>query len=106
MHEQYRPFVLFHRTQAAAYHQLNETTPQAAIGCINDGLGAIRNLFTEHNLEEHFEEDELVTQLRDIRESLRTEYSVGKTLHEQLAEAIASEQYERAAEIRDQLSKS
>ena len=66
----------------------------------------IRNLFTEHNLEEHFEEDELVTQLRDIRESLRTEYSVGKTLHEQLAEAIASEQYERAAEIRDQLSKS
>lgn len=106
VHEQYRPFVIFHRTQAAAYHQLNEATPQAAIECINDGLGTIRKLFTEHDLEEHFEEDELVSQLRDIREALRTEYSVGKTLHEQLAEAIASEQYERAAEIRDQLSKS
>ena len=106
VHEQYRPFVLFHRTQAAAYHQLNEATPQAAIQCINNGLHTIKDIFTEHDLEEHFDEDELVSQLRDIRESLRTEYSVGKTLHEQLAEAIASEQYERAAEIRDQLSQS
>ncbi|MCH2599632.1 MAG: UvrB/UvrC motif-containing protein [Pirellulales bacterium] len=104
VHEQYRPFVLFHRTQAAAYHQLNESTPQAAIECINDGLNTIRSIFESHDLEEHFDEDELVSQLRDIRESLRDEYSVGKTLHEQLADAIASEQYERAAEIRDQLS--
>ena len=106
VHEQYRPFVLFHRTQAAAYHQLNESTPQAAIECINDGLNTIRSIFESHDLEEHFDEDELVSQLRDIRESLRDEYSVGKTLHEQLADAIASEQYERAAEIRDQLSQS
>ena len=106
VHEQYRPFVLFHRTQAAAYHQLNESTPQAAIECINDGLSTIRSIFESHDLEEHFDEDELVSQLRDIRESLRDEYSVGKTLHEQLADAIASEQYERAAEIRDQLSQS
>ena len=62
--------------------------------------------YDQRHLEEHFDEDELVSQLRDIRESLRTEYSVGKTLHEQLVEAIASEQYERAAEIRDQLSQS
>ena len=106
VHEQYRPFVLFHRTQAAAYHQLNESTPQAAIECINDGLNTIRSIFESHDLEEHFDEDELVSQLRDIRESLRDEYNVGKTLHEQLADAIASEQYERAAEIRDQLSQS
>ena len=106
VHEQYRPFVLFHRTQAAAYHQLNESTPQAAIECINDGLNTIRSIFESHDLEEHFDEDELVSQLRDIRESLRDEYSVGKTLHEQLADAIASEEYERAAEIRDQLSQS
>ena len=106
VHEQYRPFVLFHRTQAAAYHQLNESTPQAAIECINDGLNTIRSIFESHDLEEHFDEDELVSQLRDIRESLRDEYSFGKTLHEQLADAIASEQYERAAEIRDQLSQS
>ena len=106
VHEQYRPFVLFHRTQAAAYYQLNESTPQAAIECINDGLNTIRSIFESHDLEEHFDEDELVSQLRDIRESLRDEYSVGKTLHEQLADAIASEQYERAAEIRDQLSQS
>lgn len=106
VHEQYRPFVLFHRTQAAAYQQLNNTTPQAAIQCINDGLNTIKKIFTDHDLEEHFDEDELVNQLREIRESLRTEYSVGKTLHEQLADAIASEQYERAAEIRDKLSQS
>tara|TARA_B100000700_G_scaffold17150_1_gene16932 strand:+ start:1300 stop:2031 length:732 start_codon:yes stop_codon:yes gene_type:complete len=106
VHEQYRPFVLFHRTQAAAYQQLNDATPQAAIQCINDGLATIKSIFEEHDLEEHFDEDELVGQLREIRESLRNEYSVGKTLHEQLADAIASEQYERAAEIRDQLGQS
>ncbi|MEC7566610.1 MAG: UvrB/UvrC motif-containing protein [Planctomycetota bacterium] len=102
-HEQYRPFVLFHRTQADALDALDTATAEVAIQRINSGLRKIQAVFTEHEIEEHFEDDELVQQLRETRESLREEYDVGLTLNEQLEKAIADEQYERAAELRDQI---
>ena len=43
--------------------------------------------------------------LVELRESLRSEYSVGQTLKEQLAEAVEHEQYERAAQLRDELTR-
>ena len=55
---------------------------------------------------EHFEGDELVNQLRETRESLRAEYKIGMTLTEQLEQAIHNEQYELAAELRDQIGAS
>ncbi len=104
-HEQYRPFVLFHRTQAAALASLDQGGPEEAIQTINRGLGTLREVFEEYDAEEHFEDDELVARLLDLRETLRKEYEVGKTLHEQLAEAVATEQYELAARLRDELAK-
>ncbi len=41
----------------------------------------------------------------EMRESLRKEYKVGKTLDERLADAVASEQYELAAQLRDELAR-
>ena len=104
-HEQYRPFVLFHRTQAAALAQLDETGAEVAVEEINSGLNTIRTFFNKHEAEEHFEDDELVVRLVELRESLRNEYSVGRTLLERLAEAVEQEKYELAAELRDELSK-
>ncbi len=104
-HEQYRPFVMFHRTQAKALRQLEDDGPEAAIHAINGGLSELRDVFEEYEAEEHFEDDELVARLLDLRETLRKEYEVGQTLHEQLAEAVASENYERAAQIRDELAR-
>jgi len=104
-HEQYRPFVIFHRTQAAALASLDEGGPEESIQAINSGLDSLRDVFEEYEAEEHFEDDELVARLLDLRETLRNEYDVGKTLHEQLAEAVASEQYELAARLRDELAK-
>ena len=103
LHEQYRPFVLFHRTQAAALLQLKTATPEEAIEEIDAGLGRMREIFEALEAEEQFEEDELVEQLVHLRESLREEYQVGPTLGEQLSDAIAAEQYERAARLRDQI---
>jgi len=103
-HEQYRPFVLFHRTQAEALAML-DTGPEDAVEAINAGLETIREFFVRHEAEEHFDEDELVVRLCELRESLRAEYSVGKTLQERLAEAVENEKYELAAELRDELSK-
>jgi protein-arginine kinase activator protein McsA len=36
---------------------------------------------------------------------MREEYRVGKTLAEQLADAVAAEEYERAARLRDEIAK-
>lgn len=104
-HQQYRPFVLFHRTQAEALGELEENTAEHAVQAINRGLETIRDFFDQHGAEEHFEEDELVVRLVELRESLRTEYAVGQTLRERLEAAVEQEQYELAARLRDELTR-
>ncbi len=104
-HEQYRPFVLFHRTQAVALQRIQASDPAAAIEEINGGLKRMRGIFSAMDVDDRFDEDPLVGQLVELKESLRQEHSVGKTLAEQLADAIAAEQYERAAELRDKISR-
>ncbi len=102
-HEQYRPFVMYHRIQAHAMSKLVDDAPEQAVQSINHGLEQIRALFEKHDLEDEFEDDELVARLVDLRESLRDEFEVGRTLDEQLTDAVASEEYELAARIRDQM---
>ena len=104
-HEQYRPFVLFHRVQAGALAALQESGPEASIEEINNGLEQIRQLYVKLEAEEQYDNDELVNQLVQMKESLREEYKVGKTLNEQLADAVSAEEYERAAKIRDEIAK-
>ena len=104
-HEQYRPFVLFHRTQAESLAELDDNTAEEAVQAINVGLETMRQFFAKHEAEEHFESDELVVRLVELRESLRNEYSVGQTLTEQLEEAVERENYERAAQLRDELTR-
>jgi hypothetical protein len=104
-HEQYRPFTIFHRTQALSMIALDTSGAEASIETINEGLDLLRQVFTEYGAEEQFEQDELVSQLGQMKESLRSEYKVGKTLAEQLADAVAAEEFERAARLRDEISK-
>jgi len=104
-HEQYRPFVLFHRTQAMALAALEASGPEDAIENLNKGLAQFRDFFAEYEADEHFDEDDLVTRLVDLRESLREQFDVGQTLEERLAAAVAREEYELAAELRDELAR-
>jgi protein-arginine kinase activator protein McsA len=41
----------------------------------------------------------------ELKESLRQEHDVGRTLAEQLTDAISAEEYERAAKLRDEISR-
>ena len=104
-HEQYRTFVLFHRTQAAALAQLDKGGPEAAIEEIAHGLAQIRKAFQSVEGDEEFEQDPLVGQLNDLQEWIRQHYQIGRTLVEQLADAVAAEQYELAAKLRDEISR-
>lgn len=104
-HEQYRPFVMYHRIQSYAMSLLLDDVPEDAIEAINRGLDQLKGLYTEQGLEEDFDEDDLVSKLVELRESLRDQFEVGRTLREQLSDAIAAEQYELAARIRDEIQK-
>lgn len=103
-HEQYRPFILFQRTQAAAMYALEEDGPERAIETINDGLEKIRGCFVEHDLVEEYDGNSMVSSLTELREHVRTEFKVGRTLDERLSEAIRSEDYELAAKLRDRIA--
>ncbi len=104
-HEQYRPFVLFHRTQAATLARLEEEGAEAAMQEINGGLNEFHDLFVQYDAEEQFDDDDLVCRLQELRDTLRQQYKVKPTLAEQLAQAVADEQYELAAKLRDELSR-
>jgi hypothetical protein len=104
-HEQYRGFVLFHRTQAASALAVEKDNPERAIDELRDGLERLKAFFVDFGLEEQMEEDPMVQHLRKIETTLREQYAIGATLHEQLEQAIAAEDYERAAQLRDALKK-
>jgi hypothetical protein len=104
--EEWRPFVLYHRIKAAALHCFdNDSGPEEAIEEINRGLESLRQVFMEFDVADRFDDDELVQRLTDFRETIRKEYDVGRTLRERLSDAVAAEQYELAARIRDQLTR-
>ena len=102
-HEQYRPFVLFHRVQAGALAALQDGGAESAIREINTGLSRFRELFEQYDAAERYADDELVRRLEEMRESVRQRYEVGRTLEEQLADAVRAEDYELAAQIRDRI---
>lgn len=102
-HEQFRGFVLFHRAQAEAARAVDRNDPEAAVDAVHDALGKIQSFFNEHNLEDQLEDDVLVQELRKLEKSLRSRHGIEETLNEQLARAVANEEYEMAARLRDEI---
>ena len=102
-HEQYRGFVIFQRTQAAAALQVEKNQPEGAIDEIRAGLERLREFFASFEMEDQMDEDGMVQHLRKVESSLRQEYKIDSTLQEQLDKAVADEDYERAARLRDEL---
>ncbi len=104
-HEQYRGFVLFQRTQAAAQLEVENNAPERAIREIHRGLEQLREFFAAYDREGEMEENGMVRHLREVEAALRERFEIGMTLEEQLQKAIADEDYERAAELRDALKR-
>lgn len=104
-HEQYRPFVLFHRVEAVCLATLQQSGAEAAIEQLEQGLERLRRLYRKAGDERLFEKDEMVGQLVELKEWIRQRYELGRTLAEQLSDAVASEQYELAAKLRDEMAR-
>ena len=66
----------------------------------NSGL---KTFFSAYEMEDQMEENGMVQQLRKMERSLRQSHGIEATLREQLDRAVANEEYETAARIRDAL---
>ncbi len=102
-HERFRGFVVFQRTQAASALQVEMKKPDQAIDAVRQGLDQLRGFFAENELEDEMEENGMVRHLRRVESALREQYKIGATLREQLEKAIAEEDYEAAARLRDEI---
>ena len=105
-HERFRGLVLFHRTQAAAALALERRKPDEAIDAVRDGaakLAAHQEAWEAAHEGDETPNGALIEQLGLLEVEIRGKFAVEKTLREQLDEAVADEDYERAARLRDQI---
>jgi hypothetical protein len=105
-HERFRGLVLFHRTQAAAALALERRKPEEAIDLVREGaerLTAHHQAWISENESEETPDPSLIEQLQALETEIRANFEVKQTLREQLDEAVAHEDYERAARLRDEI---
>jgi len=106
-HLRYLPLVIFHHIQASAMEAIIRSGPEAAIDCLDEGKTQLESLYESPMSGEEGSEviAPFIEQLDEMAEGLRSEFHIGRTLAEQLEEAIAKEQYELAAKIRDEMAR-
>ena len=90
----------------AAAMALERRRPDEAIDAVREGAEHInahlRGWSRDHD-ETEIPNVSLIEQLQLLENEVRKNFGVAKTLREQLAEAVAEENYERAAMLRDRL---
>ena len=103
--EQNRPFVIGHRVRASALLKLESDDYDGALSDIEEGIEEIQSLFTEFDLPDLVEDSEEVEFLREWADEIREDRprSHKQDLRDQLKEAVALEEFEKAAEIRDRI---
>jgi tetratricopeptide (TPR) repeat protein len=102
--DQYRPYVTMMHARAVGLAALAKDDHKAALEAIDEGIEAIRGFLREYDVESEAECMEVAFLLK-WRKEVDGERPVGpaERLEQQLARAVALEEYEEAARIRDQL---
>ncbi len=103
--EQYRPFVIGHRVRAVVLQELEAENFDRALLEINSGIEEIQGFFKEYDRPDLVEDSEEVVFLKEWAEEIHKDRPrpLFQDLKEQLSEAVAIEDFERAAKLRDQL---
>jgi hypothetical protein len=103
--ESQRPYLLTMRTRAIASLAIRQDEPKAALFALDEGLRVLRRHFDEAGQPQLFEKSQEVQLLKEMRDALvpRLPVSQKAELRERLARAIAEENYELAAILREEL---
>ncbi len=103
--EPFRPYILMMRARALASQLIRDNEPKAALLAIDDGLEALKQHFAGSEEESAFDGSPEVQSLREMRDQLapRPPVSPKLELKRRLQEALAKENYELAAILRDEL---
>ena len=104
--EQYRPYVMMMNTRAKVLNALKSKDSSKAVYEINQGIHKIENVYEKGELTKGYTRTE-VAFLKNWAEEIVKRYtpSKKKRLEEELKTAIANEEFEKAAKIRDKLNK-
>jgi hypothetical protein len=109
-HVQYRPFIAMHRATCMAERALLAGDGELAIEMLKAGMREIEAGVDEDT--EEIDTGEEIVDIASLTEALkmqerriRKEHAIEMTLSERLADAVEHEDYERAAQLRDELKK-
>lgn len=100
-----RPYIMMMRARALASLAIRQEEPKAAVHAIDEGVEALRQYFADRGSPESFEQSGEVSMLREMRDALvpKLPLSQKAELRQRLEAAIAAENYELAAILRDEL---
>jgi hypothetical protein len=103
--EQFRPYVLMMRARAEAELAVHAGRPKDALAAINRALHMIRLVYEDMGAQDQFETSSEVQLLHGMRDALvpRLPMSQRVELQERMQAALAAENYELAAILRDEL---
>jgi len=100
------PTLIFNRSRMLARLLTMEGRHDEAVEEAEAGVTALRRALEEAGLEpEHCDQDPGIAYLEQLAKRIREQYGVKRTLQERLADAIAAEDFETAAALRDQLER-
>ncbi len=103
--EQNRPYIMMMRARALASLAIKDDEPKAAVHAIEQGIEALRQYFADRGAPEAFDASGEAAMLREMRDALvpKLPLSQKAELRQRLEAAIAAENYELAAILRDEL---
>jgi hypothetical protein len=103
--DQYRPYVTIMNTRSRALEALARNDHREALALIDSGIEGIRQFLRDYEQNEREAECKELGFLRRWRREVESERPVGplERLEQQLELAVAREEYEEAARLRDQL---
>lgn len=104
--EQYRPYILMMNTRAAALVDSAAGRHEQALTTVTAGLERIRQFFADFGQDDAYASSDEVRILKRLAREVRRKLPVDPMarLRKDLARAVAREDYERAARLRDQIS--
>ena len=103
--ESHRPYIMMMRARSLASQALKAEENKAAILAIDEGLEALKQYYEAVGQPDLFDESGEVSMLRDMRDALIPKLPVSQRaeLRQRLEAAIASENFELAAILRDEI---